>query len=79
MGYNVIYCVGEKGDWEGLYINGVLKTEGHRLALSIILGLLVGRILTSYNEYVIDQEWLEGEAGGSLPTKFSAIPSEYLV
>ncbi len=55
-------------DWEGLYVDGVLKNEGHEVRLSWVLeafGLPPARSLWA------DEKWLE--EAGSLPALLSDV------
>lgn len=49
-------------NWEGIYINGVLITEGHDLTA----GDALASIGIHYSELGADAEWLNAE--GSLPS-----------
>lgn len=51
----------ESGDWEGLYRNGILLTQGHSLRIWEVLKLLGFCV----EERVADDEWIENN--GSLP------------
>ena len=54
-------------DWQGLYIDGELKREGHSLAARDVLELLGVRC-----DYVTaDQQWLE--ESGDLPRRLSDV------
>ena len=55
-------------DWEGLYIDGDLKTEGHSLSLQNVLDIL--KIHTTFR-YDVDYEWLEEI--GRLPKSLSDV------
>lgn len=57
-------------DWEGLFVDGRLVTEGHSLtAEDIIRGLKL-----DYNSGWINQEWMEDH--GSFPYDVNDIPDE---
>jgi hypothetical protein len=49
---NVKYVIPQRGDWEGLYINGELEIEGHRLANEIWYKL--GQKFPNLDFYEID-------------------------
>jgi hypothetical protein len=56
------------GDWEGLYLNGELKAEGHSLNLWDVfeaIGLAAG-----FRE--VDSDWLNDR--GNLPTGIAELP-----
>ena len=53
MSPKVVFVDGD--DWEGLYINGVLVDEGHRVRLEDVMC----RLGIHYNAMMADQEWLE--------------------
>ncbi len=52
-------------DWEGLYINGKLHTEGHSLSSHDILVAAKGKLLRSYEHRVCNRVWLSDH--GNLP------------
>lgn len=63
----------EDGDWEGLYIDGVLVRENHSLNVVDVLDDLVElKILTGYDVAIVDEEDME-LLGGSLPNDFEDI------
>jgi len=45
--------------WQGLYIDGVLRLEGHSLSISEVLVALD----QDYTEYLADQGWIENMDG----------------
>lgn len=51
--------------WEGLYVDGKLVMEGHRVSRDDILRHLVGRSISSYRVMVVNPSWLENR--GFLP------------
>lgn len=68
-------------DWEGLYINGKLEKEGHRIDFSngmkVIAEYINNEMSASeikFMNYYVNQEWLEDE--GSFPENFRDIPSD---
>lgn len=58
-------------DWAGLYVDGVLKHEGHSIRDEDWLELLNGR---QVNLEDVKPGWLEGQ--GRLPLLLSEIPGE---
>lgn len=69
----LLFVVGEEGDWEGMYLEGVLIVEGHIISKYDALDALKeykGDLDGSYGEYTINQEHLE-ENG--LPKHFKDI------
>ena len=64
-------------DWEGYYINGRLKNEGHRMESSEWLELIEKNThFTSVKSFWVDEEYMHDI--GSFPEKFSEIPKEAL-
>ncbi len=62
-----ITFVSDDNDWEGLYINGKLVMENHRLDWDDILDA----IGVEYETIVADDEWLAEH--GTLPDKLSDV------
>lgn len=75
----------EGDDQAGLYINGNLKCEGHRIRINegietirdYVNDFSVNLNLINFTSYEVDQDWLEGR--GDLPSKFDSIPKGMLV
>ena len=65
-------------DWEALYSNGRLISEGHRLDLGEILSKFVGRIILSYDSYYIDIETMEENYGAEFPVKLDELKEVYM-
>lgn len=59
-------------DWEGMYLDGVLACEGHRLSARECLEALAGKTIASVTPLGVDQRWLE--ARGDLPRLLKDIP-----
>lgn len=55
-------------DWEGLYINGELVDQGHRINIKKWIGKI-----TDLEEMEVTSEWL-GEEVGNLPDSLEDIP-----
>ena len=74
----------EGDDWAGLYINGNLKCEGHRIRINegietirdYVNDFSVNLNLINFTSYEVDQDWLEDR--GDLPSKFNGIPKGML-
>jgi len=58
-------------DWEGLYINGIIVFQTHRLTSSDILFYLKGHTLVDYNTKVCDTEWFEDQ--NDFPRRLSEV------
>ena len=57
-------------DWEGLYINGNLVTEGHQITNEELLEILG----VDFNTSLADIDWLEER--GSFPEKLTDVKFE---
>ncbi len=66
-----VVVVSNHDDWEGIYVDGVLRAENHSLTVREILQIL--GVKTDFRE--VSPEWLGGEVG-SLPEKLGDIPEE---
>lgn len=78
---DVKYVIGE--DWEGIYIQGLLRDEGHKIRFKDGFAFVcdyinqIGNVdHIEFSTYSIEQEWLENE--GSLPEYFSDIPCDVI-
>lgn len=60
-----VHIVSNDDDWSGLYINGRLITEGHRISLHDALDALKGKTLEDYEFRTCDRRWLFDH--GNLP------------
>ncbi len=60
-------------DWQGLYFDGELEIENHRLRLEDVLRVLWGRVITHNETAEVDDDWLEHE--GRLPRRLEDIPA----
>lgn len=56
-----LVIVSNDNDWEGLYINGIIVSQAHRLTSSDILFYLKGHTLVDYSIKVCDIEWFEDQ------------------
>jgi len=61
------FILADGDDWQGLYFNGVLVTEGHEVTKKELVEALDYRLSDnfSYDEKEVDSAWLANE--GSLP------------
>jgi len=64
------FVMARADDWEGLYKDGVLKEEGHRIPLHRLLDELG----IEYNIRWVDDEWMEDR--GNLPQNLSEVAFE---
>lgn len=75
---NVIIISSDDGEWEGMYVDGYLFEEGHRLSNRDWMDLI------NKNKYFIsaEQKWIDGinleDLGASFPFRLSEIPEEYI-
>lgn len=69
----------DSGDWEGIYVNGILEYEGHSIPTHILLHIMV-KYQAFDDEY--DSYWIANtdglEVSSPLPDKFEDIPKEWL-
>lgn len=68
----------DSGDWEGIYVNGMLEYEGHRIPTHVLLGIMTKyqAFDDEYDSYwIIDSDDLDI---GGLPYNFEDIPKEWL-
>lgn len=59
-------------DWQALYIDNTLRTQGHSITVRDVLHALD----IQYDELSVDCEWLHEE--GYLPNQFDEIPQDLL-
>lgn len=55
-------------DWEGLYVDGVMVEQGHRVSRDSFMGL------ASYKTVDVDQDW--ADSVGHYPELYAEIPQE---
>ncbi len=60
----------QEGDWEGIYVDGVLKAQGHTLDN----GQILEAIGVSARHIDVKTEWIEN--AGHLPENLSDIPAD---
>lgn len=46
-------------DWAGMYVNGKLVMEDHRISAGWAVELLLGKHITSIDSFSCDENWLE--------------------
>ena len=63
--------VSNDDDWEGIYINGKLAAEGHRISLHDVLDALKGNILTDFEFRTCNRDWLYDQ--GNLPDELENV------
>lgn len=61
-------------DWQGLYIDGKLITEGH----SISLRDFADAVGVEYDRVEVSTAWL-GRKVGNLPATFDKVPKKYII
>ncbi len=69
-----VTLVSNGDDWEGLYVDGELKTEGHRVTaydLAEVLGL-------EWDRVDVSTSWLGGKVS-NLPAQLSKIPKKAIL
>ncbi|TCJ00008.1 hypothetical protein [Cytobacillus praedii] len=77
-GYSLTLVRSDDGDWEGLYVDGILDIEGHSLSNYDWIDLITRHnYIVSIEQFYINGELLE-EIGASFPYKLSEIPNGYL-
>ena len=65
----------DSDDWQGMYVNGVLKEEGHELRIDDISKYTP---ISEIKEFCLSYYGTEElEDFGSLPNKLSEIPSDW--
>ena len=72
----IVDCEG--GDWSGLYVNGVLETEGHNLYTRDWIELIhkYKNFSGGIKRYDVNDKYMANL--GNLPSKFNEIPKEFL-
>lgn len=73
----VIVVKDEHGEWEGIYLDGDLWTEGHSLRDSDWVELINGHHLESAEIKYVNAIWMEDN--GVLPQHYQDIPTEKFV
>ncbi|MEG1567897.1 MAG: hypothetical protein RR347_09465 [Anaerovoracaceae bacterium] len=74
----VNYCVAD--DWQGIYVNGLLKEEEHEISIMEFLNIIVEDWESDDKlevcKFYIDQDWVEDY--GNFPNSFTDIPDEVI-
>lgn len=74
MKVTVTHVSVEAGDWEGIYVNDELKSQGHSHAVFHIIPLLKGYHIEDFYEFEVSDKWMEDETCGQLPDSLTDIP-----
>jgi hypothetical protein len=76
--FNPTLILCECDDWEGIYINGKLDYEGHRIHNGVWIDLIkkYGAFSQKVESYWVSEDYLHDR--GNLPDKFEDIPKEML-
>ncbi len=61
-----IVFVTNEDDWQGVYVDGELVTDGHTINYSALFDRLVGETISSTKWRVVDEDWMQEE--GYLPS-----------
>lgn len=75
---NLLFVSGEEGDWSGMYLNGVLVKEGHKITKYDVVDALKhynGDLGDGYGDYTINQDYLKDNG---LPLYFKDINKEMI-
>jgi len=66
-------------DWEGVFINGVLKYEGHNISIWKFAEIAQEYNTLNFEFLLINEDGLEWLSDvGSFPTKFTEIPRQFI-
>ncbi|MCD0159711.1 hypothetical protein IHN63_00160 [Deinococcus sp. 6YEL10] len=65
---DVVWVRASGGDWEGVYVNGVLKRQNHSVDWVAVISELVGKELRSVVTW-----WVEDEVAANLPDALKGI------
>jgi len=71
----LIYVSSSHGDWCGIYLDGLMHTEGHSIPVHDWMDLLQNHDVQQTEQYEVDGEYLEF---GGLPEAFTDIPKDKL-
>ena len=74
MNDEVVFVSSESGDWEGVYVNGILMREDHSLDTSDILSILD----ISVKHIEVSEKWL-GQERTNLPKTLKEIPKDQVL
>lgn len=81
---NMVINIVIADDWQGLYVNGILKFEAHRVDADIVLEAVKREVTDcdginnfKYAISLVDQNWMEEQ--GSLPEYIKDIPEEIIL
>ncbi|RWH49571.1 MAG: hypothetical protein E5V72_02010 [Mesorhizobium sp.] len=66
----IVYARGD--DWEGLYIDGELETQGHSISLSELLDIIKEKgVIETAETRMVDLNWLGDH--GTLPNNIEEV------
>ena len=71
MSDNVDIVIADADDWQGLYVNGIIEYQDHRLDLHDVLLCLEGRTIVSAKKKYVDMNWIHNV--GYLPEKIEEV------
>lgn len=77
---NIVLITSSSGDWQGLYLKGLLFTEGHQISQTEWLQLIQfchKELDGTWKAFEIDDDYLD-EIGAGFPLEFSDIEVEML-
>ncbi len=66
-----IVFVTNEDDWQGVYVYGWLKDQGHEVSWLFLLETLIGEEIECVSSLTVDSDWLNGR--GKLPYNFSDV------
>ena len=66
-----IVFVTNEDDWQGVYVDGWLKDQGHNVSWLFVLETLIGEEIECVSSLTVDSNWLSGR--GNLPYNFSDV------
>lgn len=58
-----IVFVTNEDDWQGVYVDGQLITDGHTIDYSALFDRLIGETISSTKWRVVDEDWMQEEEG----------------
>lgn len=66
-----IVFVTSEDDWQGVYVDGWLKDQGHNVSWLFVLETLIGEEIECVSSLTVDSDWLNEV--GTLPDNFSDV------
>jgi len=67
----------DDGDWEGLYFNSRLATEGHSVSVEDVLEIVHNYPVDNTEVVLVNHQWMDCE--GNLPIHLYDIPQEAII